>query len=228
PVRITDGTMMCKPIVLSSGEWVLPVSTWRETDNSAKMVVSTDRGKTWAIRGAGNVPVADRAFDEHMFIERKDASIWMVARTRYGIGESVSTDRGHTWPELEPSSIAHPSARFFITRLNSGNLLLVKHGPIAAKTKRSDLTAFISSDDGKSWNGGLILDDREGVSYPDGQQSDDGVIRLVYDYSRTEARHILMATFREEDVTAGKRVSDTVRLREFVSDASGGTTSANP
>ena len=39
PRRITDGVMMCKPLVLSTGEWVLPASTWRKTDNSAKMVV---------------------------------------------------------------------------------------------------------------------------------------------------------------------------------------------
>jgi len=32
PRRITDGIMMCKPTVLSSGEWIFPVSTWRETD----------------------------------------------------------------------------------------------------------------------------------------------------------------------------------------------------
>ena len=75
PVRITDGIMMCKPSVLSSGEWVLPASTWRETDNSAKMVVSTDQGKMWTIRGACNIPAERRAFDEHMFIERKDGSL---------------------------------------------------------------------------------------------------------------------------------------------------------
>ena len=46
PVRITDGVMMCKLLVLSSGEWVLPASTWRKTDNSAKMVVSEDKGRT--------------------------------------------------------------------------------------------------------------------------------------------------------------------------------------
>ncbi len=29
PRRLTNGIMMCKPVVLSSGEWVLPASTWR-------------------------------------------------------------------------------------------------------------------------------------------------------------------------------------------------------
>jgi predicted neuraminidase len=222
PRRLTDGVMMCKPLVLSSGEWVLPASTWRETDKSARMVVSTDQGKTWSLRGACNVPKDVRAFDEHMFVERHDGTLWLLVRTKYGIGESVSTDRGATWPELMPSAFAHPSSRFFITRLASGHLLLVKHGGIVEKTGRSHLTAFVSADDGKTWRGGLLLDERDGVSYPDGQQTTDGLIRIIYDFSRTGARHILLAAFREEDVAAGRDVSGAVRLRQLVSAGSGG------
>ncbi len=222
PVRITDGVMMCKLLVLSSGEWVLPASTWRKTDNSAKMVVSEDKGRTWSIRGACHVPEKDREFDEHMFIERKDGSLWLLVRTKYGIGESISKDRGKTWPVLVPSKIMHPSARFFISRLDSGNLLLVKHGPIDKKTGRSHLTAYVSKDDGASWQGGLLLDERNGVSYPDGQQDKNRLIRIIYDYSRTGDRHILMASFQEEDVLAGKDVSGKVNLRQLVSAATGG------
>jgi len=222
PVRVADGVMMCKPLVLSGGEWALPASTWRKTDNSAKVVVSTDEGKTWSIRGGCNVPIKDRQFDEHMLIERKDGSLWMLARTNYGIGESVSSDGGRTWPELKPSQIAHPSARFFIRRLNSGNLLLVKHGPIDQKIGRSHLTAMLSTDEGLTWGGGLLLDERNGVSYPDGQQTADGLIRIIYDFSRTGSRHILMATFREEDVALGKPASGDVQLRHVVSEAAGG------
>ena len=151
PRRIGDGVMMCKPLALSSGEWVFPISKWREHDRSAQMIVSTDGAKTWSLRGGCNVPVADRQFDEHMFIERRDGSLWLLVRTKYGIGESVSTDRGATWPELKPSAIMHTSSRFFIRRLASGNLLLVKHGPIETKTARSHLTAYISKDDGHTW-----------------------------------------------------------------------------
>ena len=222
PQRVTDGVMMCKPTVLSTGEWMLPASTWRTTDSSARMIVSRVPGLFWTLRGACNVPQLDRAFDEHIITERKDGSLWLLARTKYGIGESVSTDRGKTWPDLKPSAIAHPSARFFVRRLNSGNLLLVKHGPIDQRTRRSHLTAFVSKDDGKSWSGGLLLDERSGVSYPDGQQTDDGLIRVIYDFSRRDARHILMAEFREEDVAAGEPVSDAAKLRRLVSDASGG------
>jgi len=221
PVHIADGVMMCKPLVLSSGEWALPVCTWF-SDQSSKMVVSKDSGQTWTLRGGCEVPKDARTFDEHMFIERKDGALWVLTRTKYGIGESTSTDRGVTWPELKPSALPHPSARFFIRRLTSGNLLLVKHGPLDKQIGRSHLTAYVSKDDGKSWQGGLLLDERNGVSYPDGQQDQNGLIRIIYDYSRTGDRHILMASFREEDAAAGKSVTPAVQLRQLVSQASGG------
>ena len=164
------------------------------------------------------MPKEDRNCDEHMFVERKDGSIWCLSRAKSGIREAISTDRGRTWSPLEPSTIQHPCSRFFITRLNSGNLLLVKHGPIDEKIGRSHLTAFVSKDDGKSWEGGLLLDERSGVSYPDGQQAADGTIYITYDFNRTRERHILFATFREEDALAGKPVTDAVRLRQLVSE----------
>jgi hypothetical protein len=222
PRRIGDGVMMCKPLVLSSGEWVLPISRWKEHDESAQFIVSTDTGKSWARRGGCNVPKDVRQFDEHMFVERRDGSLWLLVRTTYGIGESVSTDRGVTWPELKPSGILHTPSRFFIRRLASGNLLLVKHGPLETRTSRSHLTAYLSNDDGNTWTGGLMLDERLGVSYPDGQQTPDGLIRIIYDYNRVSDRNILMATFREEDVAAGKDASGAVKLRQLVSKASGG------
>jgi hypothetical protein len=98
----------------------------------------------------------------------------------------------------------------------------MKLGPIDQRRGRSHLTALVSSDDGKTWTGGLLLDERSGVSYPDGQQTDDGLIRVIYDFSRTGSRQILMAEFREEDAAAGEPVSGRVRLRRLVSEASGG------
>ena len=123
----------------------------------------------------------------------------------------------------KPSDIPHPPSRFFIRRLASGNLLLVKHGPFGAQAGRSHLTAFISGDDGKTWAGGLYrLTNGSGVSYPDGQQTADGLIRIIYDFRRTGERNILLATFREEDASAGRPVSRAVRLRKLVSAGSGG------
>jgi len=220
PKRLTNGIMMCKPTVLSNGDWILPASTWRLTDNSAKVIVSTNNGQSWNERGAVNVPKASRAFDEHMIVERKDGTLWMLVRTNYGIGESISKDMGKSWSTLKPSKLEHPSARFFIRRLKSGNLLLVKHGPVNTKTERSHLMAFISKDDGKSWTNGLLIDQRKGVSYPDGQETENGTIHIIYDYNRTTNQNILITSFTENDMLADdydERIISVYNNRKTVS-----------
>lgn len=215
PRRLTDGVMMNKPQVLSTGEWVLPASTWRKTDNSARMVVSTDQGRTWQVRGAAHVPQELRNFDEHSIIERKDGTLWMLVRLAGGgIGESISRDRGRTWTEVRRGSIPHVTSRFFVSRLGSGNLLLVKHADDAKN--RSRLTAYLSQDEGKSWQGGLMLDERATVSYPDGVQADDGTLYIIYDRNRAGEGAIHLAVFTEEDVRAGKAASDRIRLKQNI------------
>lgn len=221
PVRICDGIMMNKPTVLSSGEWLLPVARWRR-EGSAGVYASTDHGTTWSRRGCANVPdEKDRNCDEHMIVEKVDGRLWMLVRTGYGIGESHSSDRGETWSPVGPSVIPHPAARFFIRRLRSGNLVLVKHGPMEARTGRSHLTAYLSRDDGRSWFGGLLLDERDGVSYPDGVQAPDGTIHIIYDYDRKGAKEILMAVFTEEDVTRCAFDSAAAAQRILVNKAAG-------
>ncbi len=220
PKRITDGVMMCKPTVLSDGDWILPASTWKLTDNSARVIVSSDTGHSWHERGAVNVPEEVRNFDEHMIVERKDGILWMLVRTNYGIGESTSKDKGRSWTKLTPSGIQHPNARFFIRRLQSGNLLLVKHGPVDIKTQRSHLMAFISKDDGVSWSKGLLIDQRKGVSYPDGQETEDGIIHIIYDYNRITNQNILITSFTENDILAhdyDKKILKVYNNRKTVS-----------
>jgi len=200
PKRLADGVMLCKPVVLSSGEWALPISLWRR-DNSTRMAVSADNGRTWTIRGTCNVPVKIRQFEEPMLVERKDGSLWMLMRNMSGsIGESISMDRGNTFPECKPSSIRHTNSRFFIRRLASGNLLLVKHGPIKMDTGRTHLMAFISKDDGGSWSRGLLLDQRANAAYPDGAQDKDGTIYIISDFDRYGSQLVSIVSFTESDI----------------------------
>ena len=81
--------------------------------------------------------------------------------------------------------------------------------------------AMLSEDDGKTWKGGLMLDTRDEISYPDGTQTAEGDIYLIYDYSRYDRRQILMAVFSEEDILAGRLVSANGRLKQLVSQATG-------
>ncbi len=236
PLRIWHGATLNKPIVLKNGEWLMPISLWDRSKigpavfknefpeldefRMANVFVSNDQGKTWDRRGGVLVPQSQ--FDEHMFVELKDGRLWLLARTTYGIAESFSPDQGRTWTEAQPSKIKHIPARFHLRRLASGNLLLVKHGEIEERTtKRSHLRAFISDDEGQTWKGGLMLDERTGVSYPDGFEGPDGTIHILYDHNRAKDREILMAKFTEADILAGKIVNEKSRLQMMVHKALG-------
>ena len=239
PVYLGIGCTLQKPTVMSSGEWVLPVSIWPRsrlnvalekgwTENplkgahpelddrrAAHIMVSTDQGKTWKFRGMVKYP--SPSFDEHLTIEKNDGTWWMTARTGVGIWQSFSIDKGYTWTEPEMYQ-PHVNSRHFIVRLNSGNLLLVRHGmPNEKLPERSHLRAFISTDDGKTWLGNLLLDERAGVSYPTGFQAPDGYIYISYDYERTREGDVLMTRFTEDDILSGKIVSKRGDLKMRIS-----------
>ncbi len=232
PRYIGRDIMLNKPIVTKDDRWLFPIAVWAATSEAVKgyksdseprlacVYESLDHGETFRLIGGADAD--QRLYDEHMLLEKKDGSIELYMRTKYGIAKSVSTDGGKTWPFAEDSGIKGPCSRFFIGRLKSGNVLLVNHFNF---TYRNNLTAHISRDGGKTWEGGLLLDERNDVSYPDAVEAEDGTIFVVYDRQRgatydksaERAREILMARFTEEDVLNGKIVSKQGRLKQIVS-----------
>jgi len=230
PRRIWHGVTLNKPTVLSTGEWMLPISLdqrpgfrqfkgcFKELDTlrGANVFVSTDKGATWQRRGCVQFPHPD--WHEHMIVERKDGSLWMLARTAKGIMQSTSSDSGKTWAKPSFPDIKHPVARFHVRRVASGNILLVKHGKtIDSHEGRSKLTAWLSEDEGKTWRGGLMLDERKGISYPDGFQAPDGTIYISYDRNRSTDGEILLARFTEADILARKLVGPKSKLKMLIS-----------
>ena len=74
-----------------------------------------------------------------------------------------------------------------------------------------------SDDDGQTWQGGLVLDDREGVSYSDGFQAPDGTIFISYDRNRDTDGEILLARFTEADVLAKELTGSKSRSQMLIS-----------
>ena len=94
----------------------------------------------------------------------------------------------------------------------------MKHGePIDTNRGRKQLSAWLSDDEGNTWQGGLMLDERDGVSYPDGFQSPEGTIYISYDHNRSTDGEILMARFTEEDILAKKLVGPKSKLKMLIS-----------
>ncbi|MDR0426952.1 MAG: glycoside hydrolase [Clostridiales bacterium] len=228
--------MMNKPIVTDADRWLFPLSVWtrevyqngvaaifnvetRRRERKAFVFETRDCGESF--RRLGGADGQDRSVDENALLALKDGALAMYTRTNYGIGKAVSPDGGLTWSEIRDSGIPGPNSRFHISRLRSGNILLVNH---AGFSGRNRLTAFISEDETESWKGGLLLDKRRDVSYPDAAQDKNGHIYIIYDrergsfgHLRDHAKEILLAKVTERDILAGKLLSGGSFLKRIVS-----------
>lgn len=232
PFIVGRDVMMNKPIVLPGGDWLLPIAVWdasirhicvsEEEDRRPFVYKSNDNGRSFV--RLGGPKVAHRSYDEHMVLELKDHSLLMLTRTVDGIAESRSYDGGETWLKGKKSAIQGPSSRFFLRRLASGRVLLINHYDFNG---RNNLTAMLSEDECRTWQGFLLLDERDDVSYPDAVQAENGDLYIIYDrgrgsylHSLEEAydnpREILMARITEEDILAGKPVSPRCCLKKVI------------
>ena len=100
-----------------------------------------------------------------------------------------------------------------MTRLDSGCLLLIKNGDRPDVDQgRSNLTAYVSDDEGKTWKGELRLDPRPWASYPDFALGRDGMVYTVWDHDRSGEREIMFGRFAEADVRAGRPVSPRTKI----------------
>ena len=223
PVFVGYGVALNKPLVLSNGDWLRPVDLFKPDPLRTQFYVSRDEGQSYALQS--KLPVKDAVFSEHMAVERKDGSLLTLVRTSYGIAQAESTDRGATWLNERPFTTERGiNTRFFIGRLKSGALLLVVNDHAKSRT---NMTAMLSDDDGRTWPHKLLLDDRRTVSYPDACQAADGSICITYDRGRyhKDEQEILFAKVAEADIRAGKVTHAESRLRQVINrlaDSGGG------
>lgn len=237
PERIADGNCLNKPFVAKDGTWFLPIArgihaghpfgvAFFETCEKVKgawLLASTDEGRTWSFRGGVRFP--ESTWFEHMAYEMRDGRLRMFSRSlnkEHGIYEAYSSDGGRTWTDPVPAAAAGidaPCSRFHVRRLKSGNILFVKHGDTMSdrnRLSRSNLRAFLSKDDGRTWLGGLLLEPAE-CSYPDVYEADDGALHVVYDHARDRAAELRYARITEADILAGKLVDpkSVLKMRAF-------------
>ncbi|MDO5552671.1 MAG: sialidase family protein [Planctomycetia bacterium] len=231
PRRIADGIMLNKPIVDSRGQWLYPISNWRyvsrypvpdELMHGPTIYKSEDEGKTVKLFGFSKLEQSKSRFDEHNIVELSDGTLWMTVRTLAGFGEAYSKDGGKTWSDTVPSPvIKNTSSRFFMQRLQSGHILLIKNGPVGQDIGRKVITASLSQDDGKTWTEPLVLDEREDVTYPGAAQAADGTIYVVWDRGRIKEKEILMARFTEDDLIQSKFASPDSETKVLINQAFG-------
>jgi hypothetical protein len=129
---------------------------------------------------------------------------------------AYSDDYGATWSvyqnNLDKPYIG-PGSKFFICKLSSGNLLMVNHD---TSSSRSDIRAYLSTDDGNTWPYSISIDKRDDVSYPSAYET-DGNIYVVWDKGRYIEKEIRLSVMTEDDIKAGQYVSDVSIYKSIIS-----------
>ncbi len=217
PINISTGIMLNKPVCVSGKDFALfPVSIWRNLKPSKSGKIQAGAFIHRVDYKAENesintlTPYSELegltdeqwAYDEHQIVQTSSTGNFLaLLRGKDGLHFSTSTDDGKTWTSLSPFKAVDPAApsRFHISRLQSGNLLLI----LNHSERRSHMTAFLSEDGGKTWPHQLLLDKRRKVSYPDASQTEDGAIHIIYDRDRQEARDIIHIRISEADIIKG-------------------------
>lgn len=196
PKCFSKGFMRNKPIELSDGSTLY--FCYDHSCDRYGFTKSFD-GKTFKrIYGGKKLPAP---FDETMGYQLKDGSIKTYARTSVDcLAQTVSKDFGETWTDGEETEIQNANTRFYVGRTPSGRILLVNNDQKnAPKLMRSNLTVYLSEDDGKTFKYKRLIDNREGVSYPDVDYH-DGKIYLVYDRGRDKENKLILSIFTEEEI----------------------------
>jgi predicted neuraminidase len=202
-----------KPIVLETGEYMLPV--YLETgndpenvgpDSTSRFLILNAKTKQWEERGIirskkGNIqPGVVQVSNNHLIAYCRRGGGYGKVSDGWTV-RSESQDGGKTWSEGVDSKFRNPNSAIDLLKLKSGNLLLIFNDSVSSRTP---LVAALSKDGDKSWpfQRNIAAEPKQSYAYPSAVQTPDGKIHVVYTSdSRTVIHH---AVFDEEWVQAGR------------------------
>jgi predicted neuraminidase len=201
-----------RPIVLASGEYLLPA--YHETGYDQELVGATSSGwflrwdaqrRQWIDSGQihskkGNIqPAPVEISPGHMIAYCRRGGGYEPTTDGY-IVRSESSDGGRSWSEGQDTQFPNPNAAVDFLRLRSGNLFLVFNNSM---NDRDPLTVALSADQDLSWPWRRdVATGPHDYAYPVAIQTRDGKIHLVYtSEQRTIVNH---AIFDEEWIKTGR------------------------
>ncbi len=204
PKKMFDRMIHHRPTELSDGTLIVGSLGGDKTVTYAER--SINKGETWQTYGKAKSDV--NSYKKAKIVEKRDGTLWMLSQLEQGAGggmeQSFSSDGGKTWTKYEHDltpPLISPGARFEITRLRSGNLAFVSY---ATTNARTDLTVYLSEDDGATWPYSVLLDDRTEVSYPDLSEDEDGNIYVIWDMGRYLQKEMRISIMTEANIKAGR------------------------
>ncbi len=216
-ISLEQGLMVrSRPIVLASGEYLLPVyhETGHDTENVGPDSTSlffrfSPDGARWTesarIRSRiGNIQPAVVELSPGHLVAYCRRGGGYDGRPDGRIVRSESKDGGRTWSRGVDSSFPNPNAAVEFIRLSSGRLLLIYN---ASLSDRTPLRVAMSSDGDRSYPHRLDVATGPGsFAYPTAVQTSDGRVHLVY--TSDERTVLRRAVFTEADIVAAGTRTD--------------------
>ena len=185
-----------KPIWLSNGELLLPVSSF---GTSFYRFPKEEIAKgSQACKITEPDAFITGSYSQPSVIQNKKGELIVYMRTSDSskgcenlIATSISTDLGHTWSHVEPleDKIPNPDSGLDVVTLQNGHVVLLCN-PL--KQGRQKLTAFLSEDGGHTFPYSKDLEPVEqdkNYHYPAVIQSTDGLIHVTYTNRRLNIKH---------------------------------------
>lgn len=212
-VTMDEGTMVRgRPIVLSTGEYMLPVyiETGHDTelvggDTASFFMRFNPKTKNWNQTeyihcDNGNLqPQVEQITDDYFICYMRRAGGYEPTTDGWML-RSESHDGGWTWTGAEKTSFKNPNAAVDFLKLQSGNLLLVFNDNM---NDRTPLTLALSTDGDQTYAYKRdILTGENTFAYPYAIQTRDGKIHIVY---TTDNRTVVMHAVLDESAILNEK-----------------------
>lgn len=190
------------PISDGVGGFLLPL--YSDGFNISLVAWSRDDGRSWEcsepITGLGNV--------QPSLVRRRDGEVLAYMRDNGNPPQRVmvssSGDGGRTWSPALDDELPNPGSSLQVIVLRQGPWVMVLND---TEDGRHRLTAYLSSDEGRSWALGAVLEEAEpgrgSYSYPTVIQSADGLMHVTYSCRDEAGGRIRHAVVRLDQESAG-------------------------
>ena len=196
-IRLSDGTLII-PV------WMVPkyhgAPEARHGPSVTSTLYSRDEGKTWPtgqILESGPRVISP---NETEAAETSDGGVYLSIRHQSTTRAQAYSDCGYlNWHDFRPvPELADPQCFGSVISYSDGvrpySLIL---GNCATKTARARVTVRRSTDDGRTWSEGLLLDEERGGYVELGADPSRGIIYAVYEENAGTSDHLAVLSYDE-------------------------------
>ncbi|MDF1823951.1 MAG: exo-alpha-sialidase [Verrucomicrobiales bacterium] len=193
-ITLPDGTVLCPSSTEAPKE---EGDDWRFHFEHLTSPHQPELGESWT-----RIESEEQPFQviQPTVLVHSDGTLQTLLRSKHEkIAQSFSTDRGHSWSELELTDLPNNNSGIEALTLSDGrHLLLYNH--TGGREDREDgwgrrnVINLAISDDGIEWKAAAVVEKAEKgeFSYPSMIQTKDGLVHITYTWKREKVRHLVI------------------------------------